>query len=61
MEREERPLFTDVLVQWDELIATYEMASSEKVTDGMKTATILAHAPTGIKAFVQSCPRTTRP
>ncbi len=53
-------LFTDVLVQWDELIATYEMASSEKVTDGMKVATIIAHAPPGIKAFVQSCPRTTR-
>ena len=53
-------LFTDVLTQWDELIANYQMASGERVTDGMKTATMLAHAPAGIKSFLQACPRDLR-
>ena len=53
-------LFTEVLTQWDELIANYQMASGEKVTDGMKTATMLAHAPIGIRTFLQTCPRDLR-
>jgi hypothetical protein len=56
----EDQLFTDILMQWDELIADYQMASKEHVTDGMKTATIIAHAPDKIKGFVQTCPRETR-
>ena len=53
-------LFTEVLTQWDELIANYQMASGEKVTDGMKTATMLAHSPPAVKAFLQACPRELR-
>ncbi len=36
------------------------MASGERVTDGMRTATMLAHSPLGIRTFLQACPRELR-
>ena len=44
-ERANKQNFTEVLIAWDELIARYEQASSEKVTGNMRTSTIMAHAP----------------
>ena len=38
-------LFTEVLTQWDILIAQYETASGERVTNNMNTSTIMCHAP----------------
>jgi hypothetical protein len=40
-----KQIFTEVLIAWDEMVARYEQASGEKVSNNMKTSTIMAHAP----------------
>ena len=52
--------FVDTLLAWDELISQYELATSEKVTDKMKVATILAHSPQMVKDTLHSATREVR-
>ena len=49
--------FVHVLLKWDELIADYQMATGEEITDKMRTATVIAHAPAEIRTFVHSLAR----
>ena len=58
--KERSGLFTDTLIEWDNLIARYETATGEKVTENMRTSTVLAHAPDEIKTLLRSASRETR-
>ena len=58
--KEQTGLFTETLIAWDTLIARYETATGEKVTENMKTSTIMAHAPEEIKSLLKSASRETR-
>jgi hypothetical protein len=52
--------FTDVLLAWDELTSRYELASGERVTDAMRVATVLAHAPGEVKTLLHTASRDIR-
>ncbi len=52
--------FTDVLLAWDELTSRYELASGERVTDAMRVATVLAHAPEEVKTLLHTASRDIR-
>ena len=55
----DRP-YTDVLLDWDQLIAQYELASGERITNATRCATVLGFAPQEIKAMLKSAARSTR-
>ena len=59
-ERASKQNFTEVLIAWDELIARYEQASSEKVTGNMRTSTIMAHAPEEVRNLLRAAPAEVR-
>ena len=56
----ENESFTDVLLAWDEVTANYELASGQQVTDAMRVATVLAHAPQSVKDVLHTASRETR-
>ena len=45
---------------WDELTSRYELASGERVTDAMRVATVLAHAPEEVKTLLHTASRDIR-
>jgi hypothetical protein len=59
-ERLAKQNFTEVLIAWDEMIARYEQASGEKVSNNMKTSTVMAHAPDAVKTLLRAAPAEVR-
>ena len=55
-----KQIFTEVLIGWDEMTARYEQASGEKVSNNMKTSTIMAHAPDEVKTLLRAAPAEVR-
>ena len=52
--------FLDVLHDWDELVARYEVATDERLSDRLKASVITTHVPKKIKEMLAGCNRQTR-
>jgi hypothetical protein len=59
-DRESKQTFTEILICWDMMIARYEQSSGEKVTNNMKTSTIMDHAPEEVNNLRRSVPADAR-
>ena len=52
--------FSEVLLEWDKLISRYEIQSGEKVSNGIKCATILSWCPRDLQQVLRSASQDVR-
>ena len=48
--------FLTSLMEWEIKVAAYEVANGDRISEAVRVATIMEHAPDAVKSMVRLCP-----